>query len=291
MEIATAIDKFVKWSNLKELADTTLVRYEQRLQHWARRLPADIVHIEQVDHDLLLEYCAARQQECASKTVRNETCLLKSFFKYLYQARYMEYNPATLLPLPKWRCPETEFLTLEEIAQLIAIARAPLVQSKINLWNVYRNVAIIFMLVDTGLRRAELCSIRRADVNLAAHAVHVRHGKGDQEGYVVLSPETEEVLQEHWHRQTRGEYCIENYNGTPIKPKALTNLCARLGKRLGRHIHPHMLRHSCATAMVNNGVHLKIVQEQLRHKSIITTMRYAHADLTMRVENHAVFGK
>ena len=97
--------------------------------------------------------------------------------------------------------------------------------------------------------------MHRADVHLAERTAYVREGKTGA-GWVVFGERSIIALQEPGSCQITGEYVIENYDGSPLSILGAERLCTRLRNRLGKHITPHKLRYTCATAMATNGVHL-----------------------------------
>ena len=287
MKITEAIQEFMDWNQLRGLSETTLANHRRRLLFFARSWPADV---ETITYRQLLTYF--KDRDVSEKTLRNEISLAKTFFAYLVEAGHIAQDPATLLPLPAWERPEVEVLTADEVEELIELARTPRIGGARSAWYATRNAALVIMLVDTGLRRRELCKMRRADVHLEERYALVRFGKGRGgkcQGRVVLSERTVAAVRAHWQTQKGGEWCFETYNGKPLSPKALSEIIYRLSARFGRHVHPHMLRHTCATCMLENNVNLRLVQEQLRHKNVNTTMIYTHTNLDMRIKNHAVF--
>jgi integrase/recombinase XerC len=113
-------------------------------------------------------------------------------------------------------------------------------------------------------------------------------GKGDRERYVFFSREAALALKEYLpvrKARIRGESPTDrvfiNRRGGPLSVPGIRWIISRYGERsgLGKHIHPHALRHSFATHLVNSGCDVRLVQELLGHASISTTARYAHVDM------------
>ncbi len=147
-------------------------------------------------------------------------------------------------------------------------------------WRLARDTAVVELLYGSGLRVSELCALTVASLDLKAAAVTV-WGKGSKERRVPLSPPSIVAVRE-W-TALRGE--IANDKGTTRDPLFVNGRGNRLTPRDVRRIldrrsidptHPHALRHTFATHLLDNGADLRAVQELLGHASVATTQRYTH---------------
>ena len=135
----------------------------------------------------------------------------------------------------------------------------------------------------TGLRISEACALETGDIDAAKGMVLVRHGKGDKERAVMLSPRLLAILRAYW-RQERppAPYLFVGRTGRPlhvrVARKALRLAAASAG--LGR-VTPHVLRHSFATHLLESGTDLRVIQVLLGHESIDTTTRYVRVSRTL----------
>lgn len=134
-----------------------------------------------------------------------------------------------------------------------------------------------------GLRASENCNLDRGDIDFADEQIHVRHGKGDKEAYVYLHPRAAELLQEYLaERRTpkasvAGDpiYVTERY--TRLSRVQAWRIVKGAGERSGLgKIWTHVLRHSCATRMLERGARIIVVRDHLRHSSAATTEIYLH---------------
>ena len=150
----------------------------------------------------------------------------------------------------------------------------------------FRNRAIIELLYATGMRVSECAQLKLSQIQWDVQLILV-HGKGDKERYVPFGnyakdalqkymKECREILMDNYH--TDHDIMFINSHGRPITSEGIEYILNQIVKRssLNTHIHPHMLRHSFATAMLNNGADIRSVQELLGHSSLSTTQIYTH---------------
>lgn len=160
-----------------------------------------------------------------------------------------------------------DVLTESEVSRLLLSSRS------------VRQKAMICLLAYSGVRNNELCNLKASDVDLGANQVTVRDGKNRQDGVVNISGECTKVLVEylrHYPRQ-QDEYLFttvvrNNKLKTGDVRKHLRVLALRA--KIGRRVYPHLLRHSLATNLLNRGASLMMIQQQLRHRFIESTMIY-----------------
>lgn len=150
----------------------------------------------------------------------------------------------------------------------------------------FRNRAIIELLYATGMRVSECANLSLEQINWDVQMILV-HGKGDKERYVPFGHyakvtlerylhECREPLMDKYHEEHHRVFI--NHYGKPITSEGIEYVLNQVVKKssLNVHIHPHMLRHSFATAMLNNGADIRSVQELLGHSSLSTTQIYTH---------------
>lgn len=144
-----------------------------------------------------------------------------------------------------------------------------------------RDMAILLVLLDCGLRVAELCALRWKDVRLTrgSSELYIWHGKGDKEGRVPLSSRARRALLDLRGDQQLADAPVfaSRKAGRAITPRGVQNLFERYGRVLGLHLSPHQCRHSCATDMLDRGVQVPTVQAVLRHRSVTTTLGYCRS--------------
>ena len=150
-------------------------------------------------------------------------------------------------------------------------------------WIGSRNLVIIRMLYATGLRVSELVNIKLKDINISDRTIKVL-GKGSKERIVVFGNNTKEALDNYLNRGRRevdfhnSEYLFLNKDGNKLSDRYVRKIIDDIiiKASIEMHVHPHMLRHTFATGMLNNGADLVSVKELLGHESLNTTSIYTH---------------
>ena len=262
MDTAAAVDRFLA---SPKLAETTRRSYAADLRHFARWLGAHGVRVEDVDVRVLAEYVsdlARGRPRLAPATVARRVSTVRSFLRFTFGAGRVPDAPLT--PRLPQRLPEAP--KQQEVEELVASfgSGSPLA---------LRNQALFELIYSAGLRSAETVGLDLDDVDFEQEVVRVR-GKGAKDRVVPLG-ELAALAVARYLRDARPKLA----RGA----EAALFLSAR-GRRLDtstlrRHLrHPHRLRHSFATHLVEGGADLRTVQELLGHSSLSTTQVYSHVD-------------
>ncbi|ASJ11038.1 recombinase XerC [Thermococcus sp. P6] len=141
-----------------------------------------------------------------------------------------------------------------------------------------RDRLIFLLLYGAGLRVSELCNLKRSDVDFERSLIVVRGGKGAKDRVVPVSEVLMEAIKSYLGtRDDSSEYLIvedRRRRKDGISPKTVWYLLRKYGERAGVRVTPHMLRHSFATHMLENGVDIRVIQEFLGHSNLSTTQVY-----------------
>jgi len=185
---------------------------------------------------------------------------------------------------------ETEFLTEEEVQAILRVPDRRTLQGK-------RDYAILLLLLTTGLRKAEICSLKLGDLKTYRNqAVIDVIGKGKRFRRIPIKNETLISLQDYLKATKNGvspDYPIfytlgkhGPYEQRNLTPKAVDCLIKSVAKRalIHKRIHPHVIRHTFATTLLDKGVDLKTVQGLMGHSHIRTTECYLHTTDDRKVE-------
>jgi integrase/recombinase XerD len=185
---------------------------------------------------------------------------------------------------------ETEFLTEEEAAAILRIPDRRTLPGK-------RDYAILLTLLTTGLRKAEVCNLKVKDLKTYRNkAVIDVIGKGNRFRRLPLKGETLLSIQEYLKASKNGsnpDHALFRtlgkhgpYGPAGLTPKAVDCLVKTSAKRalIRKRIHPHVMRHTFATTLLDKGVDLKTVQDLMGHSHIRTTERYLHSTDDRKVE-------
>ena len=211
-----------------------------------------------------------RERTRKATAVNVLTSPLQSFLLWCEQARIIKEAPAMPKRVKSARSQRQAVIPTDEKKLERVIERGG---SK-------RDWAIYLVLVDSGLRVSELCALRWKDVCLVRGRpeLYIWHGKGDKQDSVPLSPRARKALLELQREggSKDGPVFQSRKHSAAITPRGVQNLFERYGRLTGVMVHPHMLRHSCATDMLNRGESVPTVQAVLRHRSHNTTLGYCH---------------
>jgi integrase/recombinase XerC len=209
---------------------------------------------------------------------------VKSFFRYLAKNHIVEMNPAATVLSPKLDKP---LPTILSSASVTALMNQPERSTAEGL----RDRAILEMFYGTGMRLSELISLNWNDINLVDSTVKVM-GKGSKQRIIPIgrkakhalkeySAQRQSVLDENYRDETQGAAVFITKRGKRLSPKSVNVLINRYIGRVSeiRKKSPHVLRHSFATHLLDNGADLKAVQQMLGHESLSTTQIYTHVSV------------
>lgn len=231
--------------------------------------------------DFRAYHYALSELKLSAASVRRKIAAVKSFFKYLVRARKLPSSPAAGFRAPRSssvRLPK--FLSFDEITRVIdqsVIAKNP---ERRRL--AVRDRAILEVLYASGIRVAELVGLDMADVNMDSQWVRVL-GKGNKERIVPFGNPAAAALRSYveerrpWSKTGEKGFWL-NARGSRLTTRAVRMILDGVVRRaaLNRHVHPHMIRHTFATHLLDAGCDLRAVQEFLGHQSLSTTQRYTH---------------
>ncbi len=271
-------DEFIR--SLTDVAPSTVVAYSRDIDAfitWAGRAGRD--GPEGVDRLLLRRYLAyLTTRRYARRTVARKVAALRRYFTWLRRDGTMDVDPSVRLSAPAGDGRLPRVLTMTELDTLLDNPRAPVRQDPETIR--LRDDAVLELLYGSGLRVAELCGLSPGDLDLRRRLVKV-WGKGSKQRQVPLSEPAADAIKA-W--LSRGRSRMEN-DDTPADALFLNQRGRRLGPRDVRRIldhraaaptHPHALRHSYATHLLDGGADLRVVQELLGHASLQTTQIYTH---------------
>lgn len=216
----------------------------------------------------------------SKRSIARKLSSLKAFYRYLKNEGHIITDPTVLLKAPKQDKKLPEIIDDKEIRLIYeSIDRTTPLGD--------RNYLIFDMLFSLGLRASELCEMKVQDIDLSLRQIKIK-GKGSKQRIVILH---NALINEIGHYLTytrpkllsKGEgvhtdIVFINYKGSPLTTRGLRVIINKLFKDAGEfiHVHPHMLRHSFASTMLNHGADLRVVQELLGHEHLKTTQIYTH---------------
>ena len=216
---------------------------------------------------------------------------LKSFYKYLNRSEGVRHNPVRLFKGASTRRKLPEFLTFDQMDTMLN-------SFDLTKPSEIRDRAIMEVMYACGLRVSECATLEINKINLKESYLSVL-GKESKERMIPFYPRCRKVL-ELYINEARPELLKDkedpgilflNQHGKSITSRSIQNICEKRGElaNLNIHVHPHMIRHSFATHLLDNGADLRVVQELLGHENLTTTQIYTHVtqDRLQRVVDEA----
>lgn len=218
------------------------------------------------------------EERLARKSVARKISSLRSFYKFLSREKIIEENPFTLVSIPKAEKRLPNFFYGEEMQQLFDAIKT---ESPLGL----RNLAILELLYATGIRVGECSQLRLKDVDFFLSTILV-HGKGSKDRYVPFGSFAHDALEQYIHNarkqlmknQNTHDFLFVNYRGGPLTTRGISVILGKIleDSSYNGKIHPHMLRHTFATHLLQNGADMRTVQELLGHSFLSSTQKYTH---------------
>ncbi|MDE5715750.1 MAG: tyrosine-type recombinase/integrase [Anaeroplasmataceae bacterium] len=285
MTEAEAIAKFIDYlANVKNYSSNTVISYHHDLEEFV-----EFVHSEKMAPSILgirnnrvcknyISYLSSCN--LASTSISRKLSSLRTFYEYLLKSGDIRTNFFEEVEAPKIpkRLPKT--IKENEIMMLFNICdqNTPLG---------FRNYCILEMLYGCGLRVSELCALEIKDIDFINLTI-VIHGKGSKDRVVIMFDDMADRLKRYIStyrldllyrsKDEANRHVFLNKNGTTLTPRGVRVILNKLIQDCGEtfHLSPHMLRHSFATALLNNGADMRSVQELLGHENLSTTQIYTH---------------
>ena len=222
--------------------------------------------------DFLLERAASG---VSASTAHAHARSVRAMMRFAEERGTIDHAPKLKMPrVPK---PRPAVLSLDDFRKLLGACRSP------------RDRALLLLLADSGVRRAEAAALRWRDVDLASGRLRVVEGKGRKDRMAVVGPATRAALREL--RETNGSEGSQAVFG--LTAWGVGEVFDRLGRRAGIRASPHMVRRFFAVGWLRNGGDLRSLQLLLGHQSISTTERYlalADDDLVEAHGKHSPLG-
>jgi integrase/recombinase XerD len=254
--------RMVEDMQLRNFSAHTMRAYLHGVAAFAQHFHTSPEHLGP-EHVRTYQLFLVQDKQLAWPTVVQTVCALRFFYTVtLRRPLMLEYiaSPQRPLTLPI-------ILSQAEVATLLSTPR--------NL----KHRAILTTLYAAGLRVSELCQLQVTDIDSARMVLRVRQGKGQHDRSVMLSPKLLPLLRHYWQQEKPRPWLFPgNPRTRPITARMVHRICRDAGQaaHLPKVIHPHLLRHSFATHLLEAGVDLRRIQLLLGHRSLRTTSRYLH---------------
>jgi len=265
----------------KHCSPATIATYQNDLMRFSKFLRR-----EGIDEFASVTYPVVRlfltelhRKGLARNSVARTVSSLRSYYRFLLREEKAAVNPFQMVSLPKRDQRLPHFLYEEEMAALFRACdeSSPLGQ---------RNLAILELFYATGIRVSECCRLNVFDVDFALGLLFVR-GKGRKERYVPVGSYALDALERYIQEgrkellgrsAEKSEALFLNYQGSRLSARSMRTVLNKIVEKASLHtrISPHVLRHTFATHLLNEGADLRSVQELLGHAHLSTTQIYTH---------------
>lgn len=272
---------FIEYLRIEKNASAlTIENYQRDIREFAlfmaeQNLP-DPAAVEYFDVRLFLT--GLYEKGLSKRTVARKTSSLRSFFKFLTREDAVKENPFSLVSLPKKDQKLPRFLYEDEAGLLFDSIETDTPAGM-------RDLALLEILYGAGIRVSECCGIRLEDIDLSLGTVLV-HGKGKKDRYIPVGSYAKDAVRTYieqarpllMKKAEQHTVLFVNLRGGPLTQRGIRHILNGIIKKasLEGELYPHMLRHSFATHLLNNGADLRAVQELLGHENISATQIYTH---------------
>jgi len=263
----------------KRASEHTVSNYQRDLKrliaYCVEKQLSDWTDLKQ--NDVRAHIAARHRQGIGSKSLQRELSAIRSFYSFMLKNSLAESNPAQHVKAPKQARKLPKTLDVDQVNGLLeAGANSPLE---------IRDVAMFELFYSSGLRLSELNALDMADLDLSDRSLIVRSGKGGKSRVLPIGAKAVASIN-NWLQKRMIMTTAENTalfvttKGRRLGQRSIELRLAQWCKKKGldQHIHPHMLRHSFASHLLESSQDLRAVQELLGHSNIGTTQIYTHLD-------------
>lgn len=259
MNIPKYITDFRNEVTRKGYRPNTVENYCSCLEIFLKRFEAIETEPKKINEDQIRQYLGTFKSR---NTQRAHHSAIKCFYHYvLHQPnkfRYIEYaKKDSKLPV---------VFSVDEMQALISACS--------NL----KHKAIVCLMYSAGLRISEVLKMKIQDIDSSRMIIFIRDAKGGFDRQVGLDPSLLQLIEQYLKEFKPKEYLFNGQNSEQYSDRSIQQFLKFYAKKAGikKHVHPHLLRHNCATHMVENGTDINLIQRVLGHKSVKTTNIYLH---------------
>ncbi len=272
----TILDNYIDYLNYERvLSKATISSYLNDIKIFTEFTNnKDYKKINHQDIESFIEHLYKEKKSIL--TIIHYISIINLFYKFLESEKIITENPCNKISIPHKPKTLPKYLTVEEVNKLLDIELN-------NAFN-YRDKAMLELMYATGIRVSELLNLKYYEIDLNEAIIRIM-GKGNKERIVPFGDVALKYIKiyiENYRKKIlknkNSEYLFINYQGNKLSRQSFFKLIKNLGIKKGitKNISPHILRHSFATHLINNGADLKIIQELLGHSDLSTTEIYAH---------------
>ena len=269
------IEEFLEYLDvIKKHSEHTIINYQNDLIEFLEFNNENVLNL---DKEIVNKYMQYLYDKNVSRTtISRKLSSLRSFYNYMYNNGFIDKNYFTMIRNPKKEKNLPKFVKDVDIDKMFMI---PDIRSSLG----QRNLLIIRMLYATGVRVSELVNICIKDIDIKERTIRIL-GKGSKERVVVFGNNTRDILELYLNNgryklgKGNNDYLFLNKDGNKLSTRYVRKIIDDIifKASITMHVSPHMLRHTFATDMLNNGADLVSVKDLLGHESLNTTSIYTH---------------
>ena len=269
------LEEYLKYLRFnRNYSENTINSYEEDIIEYLEYLQRECLNLYEVKYSdirFLLDYYNSLKLKNIS--IRRKISSLKGFYKYLCRNGKVNDNPFSYVTLPKSEKKLPQYLNYNEMIEIFDTIDTSTLLG-------LRNRLIMELLYATGIRVSELVNIEINLIDIDNRSIKVT-GKGDKTRIVFFNEVTKKILKRYLKESSevrKSDYLILNQHGKQITTRGIGLIMNKVISETSiiKNVHPHILRHTFATHLLNNGCDLLTVQELLGHASISTTGIYTH---------------
>ncbi len=257
------LNKYKNWLIVNENSDSTVKSYIQRITDFLKE-----TSIDSLDEDVIINYVLKLKEKLSSSTVNGYKCAIKSFLEFLKKDIKVPRPAKIEEKLPEF----IDRKTFEDEVVKMAEVICP---------NPLKVKATLYFLFFTGIRESELLSLKRKDINLETRTAKIKIKKTKKENLVIFPEKVRDIIK---HYFTIEPEKINAFNMTLGNIDYIFRVLNPYFKNI--HLHIHLFRHSFATYLRSKNFGIEDIKELMGHKSIQSTMKYAHADINKIKEKY-----
>lgn len=288
MDIETVIEEYLYYLRIERgSSQNTVDEYARDLKAYAEHLAKlGMADVDDVDANAVIDFeVSLSKAGYAPASVKRKMSAVRGLHKFVLSEEYSSKSPIDVLKLPKVPAKLPEVLSISDVSNMLdSMGCDGALQ--------VRDKALMEVLYGCGLRASEACGLDMSRVH-AEDGFLIVMGKGSKERLVPISGAALDALSAYCDGGARAELSMKakrpsqedlgavflNARGTRLTRQGLFGIVRKAGEAAGiESLHPHTLRHSFATHMLEGGADLRVIQQILGHSSISTTQIYTHVD-------------
>ena len=273
------LDEFLDYLKYqKNYSQYTVLSYQNDIEEFLEYVEREALEFKSVEYSDLRFYLMYLKEEKNdnNSSIDRKLSALRGFYKYLANEGIVKSNVFSLVSGPKKEKKLPRYFEYNELEELINVPDSETALGQ-------RDLLLLELLYATGVRVGELTNIKIKDIDLSSKSILIL-GKGNKERIVTYGDYCEEILKRYLSEgyillnTLNSEYLFLNKNGGCLTERGVRYILDQIIKQtsINKNISPHMIRHSFATHLLNEGCELTTVQKLLGHESIKATQIYTH---------------